>query len=174
MTSEHAGSSKDHVATLRQEKEENDSRYRRKCEELDAQISKAKELNGRLVSAEARANEVQKKYDECKRNYFKLRDERERLRSDLEKAKGPSSGDPSTKMPANGTGEVQAQYESLKTKYRVSVTFLQLIGVKSLIDDICLKKWNSIYCMMSMIYRRFENDYGVIQCLTMICINIGR
>ena len=82
---------------------------------------------------------MQKKYDECKRNYFKLRDERERLRTDLEKAKGSvagPAGDMMTKSssaPQNGIGpstsDVQASYESLKTKYRVSLSphFLSLL-----------------------------------------------
>ena len=126
------------------EQDEHENRFKKKCLELDAQVSKAKELHGRVVTAESRANEVQKKYDECKRNYFKLRDERERLRADLEKARGEvttkaagvdgtagdtsiiTTGGSSAKIPQNGTvsggSDVQAQYESLKTKYRVSIS----------------------------------------------------
>ena len=105
-----SGTTQEQVKSLIQQQDEHEIRYKKKSVELDAQISKAKELHGRVVVAESRANEVQKKYDECKRNYFKLRDERERLKVELEKVKGTSgpAGEASTittgsSAPQNGT-----------------------------------------------------------------------
>lgn len=40
------------------EADEHENRYKKKCGELDEQITKAKELNGRVVAAETRANEA--------------------------------------------------------------------------------------------------------------------
>ena len=40
------------------EQDEHENRFKKKCLELDAQVSKAKELHGRVVTAESRANEV--------------------------------------------------------------------------------------------------------------------
>lgn len=91
LSAEKSGPTQDQVDNLRRENDEHQTRYQKKCGELDAQLSKAKELNSRVVEAEKRANEYQKKYDECKRNYFKLREERERLRNDLEKVRGGSA-----------------------------------------------------------------------------------
>ena len=42
----------------------------------------------KLIAVEQRAGELQKKYDESKRGYFKLREDREKLKSELEKIKG--------------------------------------------------------------------------------------
>ena len=53
---------------------------------LASERTKSKTLNEKLCASEVRANELQKKYDDCKRNYFKIRDERERLKADAEKA----------------------------------------------------------------------------------------
>lgn len=91
LGNEQSGATQDQVASLMREADEHESRYKKKCGELDEQITKAKELNGRVVAAETRANEAQKKYDDCKRNYFKLREERERLKAELEKAKGAAA-----------------------------------------------------------------------------------
>ena len=54
--------------------------------DLASERTKSKNLNEKLSASEQRANELQKKYDDCKRNYFKIRDERERLKADVEKA----------------------------------------------------------------------------------------
>ena len=91
LGNEQSGATQDQVASLMREADEHENRYKKKCGELDEQITKAKELNGRVVAAETRANEAQKKYDDCKRNYFKLREERERLKAELEKAKGEAA-----------------------------------------------------------------------------------
>ena len=40
------------------EQDEHENRYKKKCSELNEQITKAKELNGRAVAAETRANEA--------------------------------------------------------------------------------------------------------------------
>lgn len=45
-------------------------------------------MSSRLEKAEARANEFIKKYEESKQNYFRIRDERDRLRAEIDKAKG--------------------------------------------------------------------------------------
>ncbi len=112
-------------------------------------MQKVRNLNTKLVAAEASANELQKKYDESKRNYLRIRDERERLKSDLEAAKGlggatttsgaistgeaSAAGAPaadSNMTAANKTGkpqvnatlnDVQAKYEGLRTKLKVSI-----------------------------------------------------
>ena len=55
-------------------------------------MTRAKDLNTRLVAAESKASELQKKYDESKRGYLRIREERERLKADLEKAKAAGSG----------------------------------------------------------------------------------
>jgi len=47
-------------------------------------MQKARTLNTKLVASETQVNELQKKYDESKRNYLRIRDERERLKVDLE------------------------------------------------------------------------------------------
>ena len=124
---------------------ETESRYKKKCGELEAQVSKAKELHTRVVAAEQRANEIQKKHDEYKRYQLKLRDERNRLKSELEKLKSGSmtgaaaegaegsavttTGGSSVAVPQNaqnGTGtssappDYQTLYESYQTKYQVS------------------------------------------------------
>ncbi len=64
-------------------------------------------MNTKLVAAEASANELQKKYDESKRNYLRIRDERERLKSDLEAAKSLGGG-ATTTSGAISTGEASA------------------------------------------------------------------
>ena len=69
-------------------------------------MQKVRNLNTKLVAAEASANELQKKYDESKRNYLRIRDERERLKSDLEAAKG--LGGATTTSGAISTGEASA------------------------------------------------------------------
>lgn len=83
-------------------------------------------------------NELQKKYDESKRNYLRIRDERERLKVDLEQAKGGgtsgaiSTGEASVAAEskpkalaasASSMSDVQAKYEGLKTKLKVSRRF---------------------------------------------------
>lgn len=87
-----------------------------------------------MVAAESRGNEVQKKYDECKRNFFKLREEKERLKTELEKARsGPNESSSalagvkdmqrssSTQLPSNGpSSELQAKYDQLKTKFHIA------------------------------------------------------
>jgi len=110
--------------------------------DLKQEMSKSRGLNTRLVAAESRANEVQKKHEESKRNYLRIRDERERLRGELEQARGggTSTGGVSAseavghvEMAAqkskgaavNGAStslsDIQAKYESLKTKLKVSL-----------------------------------------------------
>lgn len=54
--------------------------------ELKRECGKSRDLNGRLVKAEARANELQKKYDESKKNYLRIREERDRLKAEVEQA----------------------------------------------------------------------------------------
>ena len=56
--------------------------------DMQASVQKAKELATKLIAVEQRAGELQKKYDESKRGYFKLREDREKLKSELEKIKG--------------------------------------------------------------------------------------
>ena len=56
--------------------------------DMQASVQKAKDLATKLVAVEQRASELQKKYDESKRGYFKLREDREKLKSELEKIKG--------------------------------------------------------------------------------------
>ena len=56
--------------------------------DMQANVQKAKDLATKLIAVEQRANELQKKYDESKRGYFKLREDREKLKSELEKIKG--------------------------------------------------------------------------------------
>lgn len=55
-----------------------------RAEDLKTEMSKVRNLNTKLVAAETSANELQKKYDESKRNYLRIRDERERLKAELE------------------------------------------------------------------------------------------
>ena len=50
---------------------------------MQANVSKAKDLATKLMAVEQRANELQKKYDESKRGYFKLREDREKLKKEL-------------------------------------------------------------------------------------------
>lgn len=127
-------------------------------------MQKVRNLNTKLVAAETSANELQKKYDESKRNYLRIRDERERLKSDLEAAKSSggatttsgaiSTGEASaagapadSNMTANKTGgkpqvnaalnEVQAKYEGLKTKLKVSSIYC--ISVWSTFKDIFVR-----------------------------------
>lgn len=108
-----------------------ETRHQTVATDLASERTKSKNLNDKLSTSELRANELQKKYDDCKRNYFKIRDERERLKADVEKAstKGGEAmirtgSVDSAAAAVNGvaasTGEVQAKYESLKTKYRVA------------------------------------------------------
>ena len=52
--------------------------------DLKTEVQKARNLNTKLVAAEASSNELQKKYDESKRNYMRIREERERLKGELE------------------------------------------------------------------------------------------
>ncbi len=119
-------------------------------------MQKVRNLNTKLVAAEASANELQKKYDESKRNYLRIRDERERLKADLEAAKSlggatttsgtisageaSAAGAPSdSKMTANKTGkpqvnavalnDVQAKYEGLKTKLKVSIQYIFVVNI---------------------------------------------
>ena len=58
LGNEQSGATQDQVATLMREQDEHDARFKKKCAELDEQITKAKELNGRVVAAETRANEA--------------------------------------------------------------------------------------------------------------------
>jgi hypothetical protein len=113
------------------------------------QVKSQSDLNRRLVTAEQRSNELQRKYDDSKRNYYKVRDERERLKIDLEKAKGTSAAADSEegalvtqaatgKLTSNGTADVQAKYESLKTKYRVSAHHHLLLPAKR---SSCSRSW---------------------------------
>jgi len=51
-------------------------------------VTKTKDLASKLMAAEQRANDLQKKYDDSKRGYFKVREDREKLKAELEKAKG--------------------------------------------------------------------------------------
>jgi len=53
-------------------------------------MAKSRGLNGRLVTAENKANELAKKYEESKRNYMRIREERERLKAELDQAKSAS------------------------------------------------------------------------------------
>ena len=70
-------------------------------------------MHCKIVAAEQRANEAQKKYDECKRNYFKLREERERLKSSIQAKEGTGGGSDET------NAGLQGKYESLRNKFRV-------------------------------------------------------
>ena len=56
--------------------------------DMQTNVQKAKDLATKLIAVEQRAGELQKKYDESKRGYFKLREDREKLKSELEKIKG--------------------------------------------------------------------------------------
>ena len=50
-------------------------------------IRKSKEMSTKIVATEQRLADLQKKYDEQKRAYFKIREDRERLKAELEKTK---------------------------------------------------------------------------------------
>ena len=56
--------------------------------DMQTNVQKSKDLATKLIAVEQRAGELQKKYDESKRGYFKLREDREKLKSELEKIKG--------------------------------------------------------------------------------------
>ena len=56
--------------------------------DLVGKTSKNKDLATSLNAVELERNELQKKYDDTKRGYFKLREERDQLKKDLEKHVG--------------------------------------------------------------------------------------
>lgn len=111
--------------------------------DLERQVKQSKELNGRLVAAEDKIKELQKKYDESKKTYFQLQDSRARLRTELDKLKGTSAnaGEASEGMTSAAgvcspdmsaqvqksnsvpSGDINQKYEHLKTKFRVSSPF---------------------------------------------------
>lgn len=62
-------------------------RLKAASESLNQERDKSKKLSQSLTASEAKANELQKKYDEFKAYSKKLKDERERLRKEL--GKGP-------------------------------------------------------------------------------------
>ena len=60
---------------------------------MQAGVAERKELATKLMAEQQRASELQKKYDDSKRGYFKLREDREKLKTELEKIKGEGSGE---------------------------------------------------------------------------------
>lgn len=82
-------------------------------------MNKSRGLNVRLVAAESRANEVQKKHEESKRNYLRIRDERERLKAELEQVKG---GGTSTGGVSASEATGQAEMSSNRQKAGVNGT----------------------------------------------------
>lgn len=78
--------------------------------DLQKQVAQNKSLVEHISSLEGKLAELAKKYDECKRGYFKAKEERDKLRQEL-------GGEPKTEQP-----DVAQKYESLKQKYRVSPT----------------------------------------------------
>lgn len=61
---------------------------------------------------ESRISETTKKYDDSKRSYFKSKEERERLRAEVERLGGNAGAKPES------TGDVGHKYEQLKIKFR--------------------------------------------------------
>lgn len=61
--------------------------------DMQTNTAKIKNLATNLIAVEQRANELQKKYDDTKRGYFKLREDREKLKAELEKNKGTGAGE---------------------------------------------------------------------------------
>ena len=55
--------------------------------DLLEKTTKNKDLSTKLTSVELERNEIQKKYDDTKVRYFKIRDERDKLKGELEKSK---------------------------------------------------------------------------------------
>ena len=102
---------------------------------MDTERRKSNELNSKLLAAEQRANEVQKKYDALKGSYFKIKESHERLKSgsgqasgDTNQAAAAEGAASSAPRPTNGTGttELQSKYDQLKTKFRVSSLYTLL------------------------------------------------
>ena len=100
-------------------------------EDVERNQRQVKSLNERLLAAESKAKELQLKYDESKRNYFKLRGDRERLKGELEKGGSANEESMGQAVAAGGEGagpqrkdsnasDVNQKYEHLKTKFRVS------------------------------------------------------
>lgn len=69
---------------LRGQAKRSDDLSRKHQVDLKKECGKSRELNDRLVKAESRANELQRKYDESKKNYMRIREERDRLKGELE------------------------------------------------------------------------------------------
>lgn len=75
--------------------------------DLKKQVASNKQLVEQISALEGKLSELTKKYDECKRGYFKAREERDKLRQEL-------GSDPKPDQP-----DAAQKYESLKHKYRV-------------------------------------------------------
>ena len=78
--------------------------------DLQKQVAQNKAQVEQISSLEGKLAELAKKYDECKRGYFKAKEERDKLRQEL-------GGEPKVDQP-----DMAQKYESLKQKYRVSQT----------------------------------------------------
>lgn len=76
---------------------------------------------------------MNKKYDDSKKAYFKSKEERERLRQEVERFKS----DGVKESEVSGSTEVSNKYEQIKIKYRVSKSISPICYILSfqLIED---------------------------------------
>ena len=70
----------------------------------------------RALEFENRLSEINKKNDDSKKAYFKSKEERERLRQEVERFKS----DGVKESEVSGSTDVSNKYEQIKIKYRVS------------------------------------------------------
>jgi hypothetical protein len=84
---------------------------------LSTQIELTKKEKARATELDSRLSETTKKYDDSKKAYFKSKDERERLRQEVDRYKSEGVKE----QEVSASTEITHKYEQIKIKYRVSI-----------------------------------------------------